>query len=291
MREDFRGGRIRRAAASWRRPTPTPATRSPTAAATLTVSGVLLRPRGRGPVPGGGAQPRLHRAVDLRHRAGPAREQDYLARAGFVVLHTDYRGHAASDPATPTGPGDPARLHPRHDQRGAGARRSERTSTPTGSRCSAGRWAAASPSTRWSPSPGLVTAAVVFAPVSSRFLDNFDRWTVAERPEAAQRLYRRFGTPAAGAGVLPRAVGAHLLRPDHRAGADPPRHRRRVLPVPRGRGPPSGCCSEAGVRLAARGLHRRASRVRPAVAGLSMRRYACGSCARHQLADRADPPA
>ena len=26
------------------------------------------------------------------------REQDYLARAGFVVLHTDYRGHAAGDP-------------------------------------------------------------------------------------------------------------------------------------------------------------------------------------------------
>ena len=30
---------------------------------------------------------------------GMAREQDWLARAGFVVLHTDYRGHAASDPA------------------------------------------------------------------------------------------------------------------------------------------------------------------------------------------------
>ena len=31
---------------------------------------------------------------------GLMREQDYLARAGFVVLHTDYRGHAASDPAS-----------------------------------------------------------------------------------------------------------------------------------------------------------------------------------------------
>jgi dipeptidyl aminopeptidase/acylaminoacyl peptidase len=43
--------------------------------------------------------------------------------------------------------------------------------------------------------PGLVRAAVVFAPVSSDFLDNFRRWTLAERPEAAQATYRRFGTP------------------------------------------------------------------------------------------------
>ena len=63
------------------------------------VSGVLLRPHGRGPFP----------AVVLNHGyiepsayvtgQGMAREQDWLARAGFVVLHTDYRGHAAGDPA------------------------------------------------------------------------------------------------------------------------------------------------------------------------------------------------
>jgi dipeptidyl aminopeptidase/acylaminoacyl peptidase len=44
--------------------------------------------------------------------------------------------------------------------------------------------------------PGLVRAAVVFAPVSSDFVDNFNRWTVAERPEAAAATYRRYGTPA-----------------------------------------------------------------------------------------------
>ena len=43
--------------------------------------------------------------------------------------------------------------------------------------------------------PGLVQAAVVFAPVSSDFVDNFNRWTVAERPDAAQATYRRYGTP------------------------------------------------------------------------------------------------
>lgn len=43
--------------------------------------------------------------------------------------------------------------------------------------------------------PGLVDAAVVFAPVSSAYLDNLRRWTLRERPEAAQALFERFGTP------------------------------------------------------------------------------------------------
>ena len=32
--------------------------------------------------------------------------------------------------------------------------------------------------------------------MSSDFVDNFNRWTVAERPEAAAATYRRHGTPA-----------------------------------------------------------------------------------------------
>ena len=109
----------------------------------LTVSGVLIRPRGKGPFP----------AIVLNHGyiepsfyvtgQGLAREQDALARAGFVVLHTDYRGHAASDPVPPVGPRDPARLHPRRRQRRRGAEElpyvdAERLA------CWAGRWAAAS---------------------------------------------------------------------------------------------------------------------------------------------------
>src|SRR5690349_2275422 len=64
------------------------------------VTGLLLRPHGKGPCP----------AVVLNHGyiepssyvtgQGMAREQDWLARAGFVVLHTDYRGHAAGDAAS-----------------------------------------------------------------------------------------------------------------------------------------------------------------------------------------------
>jgi predicted acyl esterase len=58
----------------------------------LTISGVMNVPNGKGPFPG--AQPRLHRS---RYLLPKPREHDYLARHGYVVLHTDYRGHASSD--------------------------------------------------------------------------------------------------------------------------------------------------------------------------------------------------
>ncbi len=63
----------------------------------LTVSGVMLVPDGKGPFP----------VLVLNHGyidpdtyfpgQGMPREHDYLARQGYVVFHTDYRGHASGD--------------------------------------------------------------------------------------------------------------------------------------------------------------------------------------------------
>lgn len=63
----------------------------------LTISGVMNVPSGKGP----------HPVLVLNHGyidpdtyfpgQGMPREHDYLARQGYVVLHTDYRGHATSD--------------------------------------------------------------------------------------------------------------------------------------------------------------------------------------------------
>ena len=159
-----------------------------------TVSGVLLRPRGRGPFP----------AVVLAHGyiepsvyvtgQGLVREQDYLARAGFVVLHTDYRGHAGSSAATE--PGRETRLDYTRDVITA-VRALKRAPYVDPRRVallgrSMGGGVALNALVT---EPGLVRAAVVFAPVSSSFLDNLRRWTLPERPEAARRLYARFGTP------------------------------------------------------------------------------------------------
>ena len=62
----------------------------------LTISGVMNVPDGRMNA-SPGAQPWIHRSRHLLPGQGMPREHDYLARHGYVVLHTDYRGHASSD--------------------------------------------------------------------------------------------------------------------------------------------------------------------------------------------------
>ena len=100
---------------------------------------------GEGSVSRGGAEPRPHRAVDLRHRPGPD------ARAGLPRPRR-LRGAAHRLPrARRLRPGlraeqrDAARLHPRHDQRGPGGQEGAVRRPGPGRACSVGRWAAASP--------------------------------------------------------------------------------------------------------------------------------------------------
>jgi len=63
----------------------------------LKISGVMNVPDGKGPFP---VLVLAHGYIDpdvYKPGQGMRREQDYLARQGYVVLHTDYRGHATSD--------------------------------------------------------------------------------------------------------------------------------------------------------------------------------------------------
>ncbi len=65
----------------------------------LLISGIMNIPKGEGPFPlvvlaHGFISPTVY-----TQGRGLKREQDYLARQGFAVLHTDYRGHAGSDPS------------------------------------------------------------------------------------------------------------------------------------------------------------------------------------------------
>ncbi len=62
----------------------------------LTISGIMNVPRGKGPFPvlilnHGYIDPAIY-----TNGRGLKREQDYLARQGFVVIHPDYRNHAQS---------------------------------------------------------------------------------------------------------------------------------------------------------------------------------------------------
>ena len=160
----------------------------------LTVSGVMLRPRGEGPFPGivlnhGYIEPSIYVTGQ-----GLAREQDALARAGFVVLHTDYRGHAASDPV---GPVDrESRLGYTRDAVNAVKALEKLPYVDRDRLAMLGRSMGGGVTLNALVThPGLVDAAVAYASVSSLFLDNLRHFTVPNRPEAAQALYDVFGTP------------------------------------------------------------------------------------------------
>ena len=66
----------------------------------LLISGIMNVPKGRGPFPvlilnHGYINPKVY-----TNGRGLKREQDYLAKKGYVVIHSDYRNHAQSDKDT-----------------------------------------------------------------------------------------------------------------------------------------------------------------------------------------------
>ena len=164
----------------------------------LRISGIMNVPVGRGPFPvlilnHGYIDPDIYTTG-----RGLAREQDYLARRGYVVLHVDYRNHAQSDD-------DPnyelnLRLGYTEDVINA-VHAVKESSLPSldGDRVGMlGRSMGGGVTfNALVVQPDLVKAAVVYAPVSSDVVDNFDRWIrrMGERRVLAQRIAARFGSP------------------------------------------------------------------------------------------------
>lgn len=162
----------------------------------LDVSGILLLPRGPEPFPGVVLNHGYIEPASYVTGQGLSREQDWLARAGFAVLHTDYRGHAGSDPGTPLS--RETRLGYTRDAIDAVRALRRLPSVDDDRIAMLGRSMGGGVTyNALVARPGLVDAAVVFAPVSSRYLDNLERWTIPERPERARALFDRFGRPGA----------------------------------------------------------------------------------------------
>jgi dipeptidyl aminopeptidase/acylaminoacyl peptidase len=151
----------------------------------LTVSGIMNVPAGDGPFP---VLVLAHGYIDpaiYTTGRGLAREQDYLARNGYVVLHTDYRNHAGSD----DDPDNEVRLRLGYTEDVINAVLAVRDSPLPyldGDRIGLlGRSMGGGVAYNvLAIAPGLIDAAVVYAPVSSHAADNFDRWTRGN-PEAA----------------------------------------------------------------------------------------------------------
>ncbi|MFI1356059.1 alpha/beta hydrolase family protein [Streptomyces sp. NPDC020898] len=164
----------------------------------LTISGLMNIPVGKGPFP---ALVLAHGYIDpavYTTGRGLNREQDLLARNGYVVLHTDYRNHArsAKDPDNDRS----LRLGYTEDVIGAAmALRSSGRPEIDGDRLgllgrSMGGGVVYSTLV---VAPGLFDAAVAFAPVSSHPEENIDQFQRPNGDPLVAEIEKEHGTPGA----------------------------------------------------------------------------------------------
>ena len=179
----------------------------------LTISGLLFVPDGRGPHPAvvlnhGYIEPSVY-----RNGQGMPREQDYLARRGYVVLHTDYRGHAGSDNVS--GIELELRLGYARDAIAAVKALRELDEVDPDKIGMLGRSMGGGVTMNaLVAEPDIVKAAVIHSSVSSRFIDNFRRWTEPNRSAAGSAIVRRWGSvddnPTFWADLSPRSYASRV---------------------------------------------------------------------------------
>lgn len=145
----------------------------------LLISGILNIPNGEGPYP---LAVLNHGYIDpefYTRGRGLKREQDFLARRGYAVLHSDYRGHAASDPSPNASRVYDGMLEYSMDViNGIQAIQDAELPSIDTSRVGmlghsmGGGISMIVSSVR----PDLIDATVLYAPVSSDAWENYDRW-------------------------------------------------------------------------------------------------------------------
>ena len=161
----------------------------------LTISGIMNKPRGKGPFP---VVVLAHGYIDPRVYVtgqGFRREQDWLARNGYVALHIDYRNHATSDK-------DPQadlsmRLGYAEDVINAGlaVRESTLPFIDTNRLALLGRSMGGGVAFQALViKPGVYDAAITYAATSSDTVDNFNKW---QRYDSAlgKRIIAQYGSP------------------------------------------------------------------------------------------------
>lgn len=161
----------------------------------LTISGIMNVPAGKGPFP---VLILNHGYIDpavYTNGRGLRREQDYLARQGFVVIHPDYRNHAQSSSI------DDGELENRlgyvedvvnviYAVRASSLPYFDRENVGILGHSMGGGIAQAIAVAQ----PGLVKAMVLYAPVSMDSRDSYFEY-MEENPERAADIRERYGTP------------------------------------------------------------------------------------------------
>ena len=144
----------------------------------LLITGLLNTPRGDGPFPVVVAAHGYINPETYYTGQGFSREQDYLPRRGYAVLHVDYRGHAGSD-------ADPAameRLRLGYAEDVIAAALALRTTSipaldPDRVAILGRSMGGGVALTALVAQPGLFDAAVLYSSVSSDAGENFNRWS------------------------------------------------------------------------------------------------------------------
>ena len=162
----------------------------------LLITGVFLLPHGDGPYPlvifnHGYIDPTVY-----TQGRGLKREEDYIARQGFAVVHPDYRGHAGSDPSPMTENIYDGNLEYAMESANAilAIREARLPSVDADKVGMLGHSLGGGVTLAiLTGKPNLVSAAVLYAPVHANVWENFSRWR-AERDEG-DRTIAAFGTP------------------------------------------------------------------------------------------------
>lgn len=163
----------------------------------LTISGIMNVPQGTGPFPvlflnHGYIDPDIY-----TNGRGLRREQDYLARRGYVVIHSDYRNHAESDKEPDETVPDMRFGYAEDVVNGILALRQadlpyvdEEKIGMLGHSMGGGVSQIIAVAR-----PEMVRAFALFAPVSAEQEDNFEKW-IRKDPEREAKNVERFGWPA-----------------------------------------------------------------------------------------------
>ncbi len=162
----------------------------------LTISGIMNVPAGTGPFP---VLILNHGHIDTAiytNGRGLRREQDFFARNGYIVIHPDYRNHAASSKDTR----DELAVRLGYVEDVINAVYALRAANlpyvdgdhigMLGHSMGGGITLAALVA-----QPGLIDAAVLYAPVSGDQRKSYERW-MSRRPEAAHKIRTLYGEPA-----------------------------------------------------------------------------------------------
>ncbi len=170
----------------------------------LKISGIMNVPKGSGPFP---VLILNHGYINTKYYTngrGLKREQDYLAKRGYVVIHPDYRNHAYSD----KDPDHQLKLHIGYVEdvinavyavKNSDLEFFDKDNIGMLGHSLGGGIALSIMVTK----PDLIKSYVLFAPMSSDYRDNFNRWIARTRepkygtPETAKKIIVLYGSPEA----------------------------------------------------------------------------------------------